>query len=90
MPKYIIEREIEGVGQSTVDEIKAGSRESNAVLRELGADIQWVRSYITDDKIYCEYIAKDENIIREHAQCSGFPATRISRVVTVTDPSTGE
>ncbi|MGJ3239327.1 MAG: DUF4242 domain-containing protein [Anaerolineae bacterium] len=90
MPKYIIERDIPDVGQSTVEQIRAGARESNAVLRELGPDIQWVKSYITDDKIYCEYNATNENIILEHAQCSGFPATRISRVVTETDPTTGE
>lgn len=90
MPKFVIEREIPKVGQSTLEELKAGAKESNEVLKELGPDIQWVKSYVTGDKIYCEYIAVDENIILEHAQCSGFPANRISQVVTVTDPTTGE
>ncbi|MFW5966729.1 MAG: DUF4242 domain-containing protein [Persicimonas sp.] len=91
MPKFIIEREIPGVGELTEEERKAGARESNAVRHELGADqLQWVESYYTDDKIYCVYIAENEDVLLEHARCLDLPANRISRVVARTDPTTGE
>lgn len=90
MPKFVIEREVEGVGASTPEDLRRTSQESNAVLRDLGPEIQWLHSYTTDDKIYCVYVADDEDIIREHARCLDVPADRISRVVAVTDPSSGE
>jgi len=90
MPMFVIEREIAGVGNSTPEALKNGAKESNAVIRELGPAIQWVHSYITADKIYCVYIAEDENIIVEHARCAGIPADRISRVAVINDPTTAE
>ena len=90
MPKYVIEREVPGAGQATAEQLRDNSRESNTVVRELGPEIQWLESYITDDKIYGVYIAPDEDILYEHARCLDVPANRITRVVAVTDPSTGE
>ncbi|MFN2529968.1 MAG: DUF4242 domain-containing protein [Pyrinomonadaceae bacterium] len=90
MPKYLIERELPGAGNLTRDELQAISEKSNGVLRELGPRIQWVESYVTDNKIYCVYNAPDAEIIREHAQRGGFPATRISEVKSVIDPTTAE
>jgi len=90
MPKYVIEREIAGVGASPAEALKAVSQTSCSVLKELGPSIQWVQSYVTDDKIYCVYIAPNEEIIREHATRGGFPANRISEVVTMIDPTTAE
>lgn len=91
MPKFIIEREVPGAGSQTPEELRGGARASNAVRTELGAeDLQWITSYITDDKVYCVYIAQDEDVLREHARCLDIPADRITRVVTATDPSTGE
>ena len=90
MPKYVIERELPGAGQLSADELRAISQKSNQVLNELGPDVKWLTSYVTDDKLYCVYVATDEDIIQEHARCGGFPADRISRVSTVIDPSTGD
>lgn len=90
MPKFVIERDIPGVGSSPPDALVEGARESNAVIRELGPDIHWLTSYITKDKVYCVYVAADEDILREHARCVNVPASRISRVLTTQDPSTGE
>ena len=90
MPKYVIERDIPGVGGSSADALQGVSQTSCNVLRELGPQIQWVQSYVTGDKIYCVYIAPNEEIIREHAQRGGFPANRISEVKTVIDPTTAE
>jgi hypothetical protein len=91
MPKFMIEREVRGVGKLTAAELQKAASESNAVRNELGpADLQWITSYITDDKIYCVYIARDEDILREHARCLDIPADQISRVVHVVDPTTGE
>ena len=90
MPKYIIEREVPGAGAATRDDLQRGSHESNTVVKDLGPEIQWLHSYYTDDKIYCVYVAKSEDIIREHARCLDVPADRISRVAAVTDPSWGE
>lgn len=90
MPKFIIEREIPGVGGSSDGDLQAVSAKSCDVLRELGPEIQWVESYVTGDKIYCVYIAPSEDLIREHAQRGGFPANRISEVKTTIDPTTAE
>ncbi len=88
MPKYVIERELPGAGKLTASELQAISQKSRGVLRELGTDIQWVHSYVTDDKIYCVYIAPSAEVIREHAQRGGFPADKISEVKSVIDPTT--
>lgn len=90
MPKYVIEREIPGAGQMPPDELQAVSQTSCDVLRELGPEIQWVHSYVTGDKVYCVYIAPDEEMIREHAEKGGFPADSISEVANVIDPTTAE
>lgn len=90
MPEYVIEREMPGVGSLGKEELKGASQTSCSVLRELGPEIQWVNSYVTDDKIYCIYRASNEDIIREHAQRGGFPANRISQVRAVIDPTTAE
>ena len=90
MPKYIIEREIPGVGKLTNEQLVAVSQKSCDVLQKLGPKIQWVHSYVTGDKIYCVYIAPNEDMIRQHAQQGGFPANRISEVKTVIDPTTAE
>jgi hypothetical protein len=91
MPEYIVERELPGAGRLSPEELQEASKESNVVRSELGAgELQWVKSYITDDKIYCVYIARDEDILREHARCLDIPADRITRVTAVTDPTTAE
>ena len=90
MPEYVIERNMPGVGKLGPADLKGASQTSCSVIRDLGPDIQWVHSYVTDDKIYCVYRAADEDIIREHAERGGFPANRISRVVTTIDPTTAE
>src|SRR5882757_4951964 len=83
MPKYVIERELPGAGKLSNVELKAISEKSNSILRDLGPKIQWVQSYVTDDKIYCVYNAPNVEIIQKHAECGGFPANRISRVRTM-------
>lgn len=90
MPKYVIERDLPGAGKLTPEQLTAISQKSCGVLRNLGPDIQWVHSYVTDDKIYCIYIAPNEQLIRKHAQEGGFPANRVSEVKTVIDPTTSE
>ena len=90
VPKYVIEREIPGAGQLTGDELHDISAKSNKVITSLGPEIKWLHSYVTEDKIYCVYVAPDEDIIFEHARCGGFPADRVTKVSTVIDPSTGE
>jgi hypothetical protein len=90
MPKYMIERKLDGAGELTIDELRAISRKSNRVIGELGPEIRWLTSYVTDDTIYCVYVAPDEDILEEHARCSGFSANRICRVSAVIDPSTEE
>lgn len=87
MPKFIIEREIPGAGQMSADDLKAVSQKSCSVLRGLGPDVQWVESFVTDDKIYCVYIAPDEALIRQHAELGGFPVNRISEVKSIIDPA---
>jgi len=90
MPKYVIEREIPGAGNFSADQLKAISQTSCGVLRDLGPQITWLQSYVTDDKIYCVYIAPDEATVRQHAEQGGFPANRISQVRTMIDPTTSE
>lgn len=90
MPKYVIEREIPDAGKLSPEQLRAISQKSCDVLRELGPQIQWIQSYVTDDKIYCVYIAPNEERVREHAQKGGFPANRISEVRQVIDPTTAE
>jgi Nickel responsive protein SCO4226-like len=90
MPKYVIEREIPNAGALTPDELQGISQKSCSVLQSLGPQIQWVQSYVTDDKIYCVYIAPNKEMIEEHAKQGGFPANCISEVKTVIDPTTSE
>lgn len=88
MRKYIIEREIPGIGESTPDQLCEGARTSNAALAEVGPGIQWQQSYVAGDKTFCVYLADDEDLIRAHAERSGFPADRITEVKTIFDPTT--
>jgi cell division inhibitor SulA len=90
MPKYVIEREIPAAGKLSAEQLQAISQKSCGVLRDLGPQIQWVQSYVTDDKIYCVYIAPNEEMVREHAQQGGFPANRVSEVKGIIDPTTAE
>src|SRR5689334_1238227 len=90
MPKYVIEREIPGAGNLSADDLHGISQKSCSVLQNLGPQIQWVQSYVTDDKVYCVYIAPSEDMIRAHAQEGGFPANKISEIKTVIDPTTAE
>lgn len=90
MPKYLIERAIPGVGKFTPDQLQAASKKSCDVLKNLGPQIQWLQSYVTDDKLYCVYIAPNEELVREHAKQGGFPADRVSEVKTMIDPTTSE
>ncbi|MEK6283612.1 MAG: DUF4242 domain-containing protein [Acidobacteriota bacterium] len=90
MPKYVIEREIPGAGNLSPQELQGISQKSCSVLRNLGPEIQWLHSYVTGDKIYCVYIAPNEEMIREHASQGGFPANRISEIKTIIDPTTAE
>jgi Protein of unknown function (DUF4242) len=90
MPKYVVEREIPNAGKLTQRELQAISQKSCGVLQKLGPQIQWVESYVTDDNIYCVYIAPNEEMIREHARQGGFPANRISVIRSVISPTTAE
>jgi Protein of unknown function (DUF4242) len=90
MPKYVIEREIPGAGNLTPDQLHAISQKSCGVLRNLGPSIQWVESFVTQDKIYCVYIAPNEQMVRDHASQGGFPANRVSEVKQMIDPTTSE
>ena len=90
MPKYVIEREIPGAGKLTAEELKGVAQGSCNVLREMGPEINWVHSYVTGDKIYCVYIAPNEEMVREHAMKGGFPANSVSRVSAIIDPATAE
>jgi hypothetical protein len=90
MPKYVIEREIPGAGSLSAQELQGISQTSCGVLRNLGTQIQWVHSYVTDDKIYCVYIAPNEELVREHAKLGGFPANKVSEVKQIIDPTTAE
>ena len=90
MPKYVIEREIPGAGNLTSDQLKAISQTSCGVLTNMGPQIQWVQSYVTGDKVYCVYIAPNEEMVREHAKQGGFPANSVSEVAAIIDPTTAE
>lgn len=90
MPKYVIERELPGAGNLSAETLQAISQKSCGVLKELGPQIQWVQSYVTDDKIYCIYIAPNKEMIVEHARQGGFPANSVAEVRTTIDPTTAE
>jgi hypothetical protein len=90
MPKYVIERELPGAGKLTPQQLQAVSQTSCGVLRKLGPEIQWVHSYVTQDKIYCIYIAPNEALVREHATQGGFPANKISEISSIIDPTTAD
>ena len=90
MPKFVIERDLPGAGKMSSADLKGVSQKSCGVLRKMGPSIQWVQSYVTDDKIYCVYIAPDVASVREHAKQGGFPANRVSEVRTMIDPTTAE
>lgn len=90
MPKYVIERELPGAGNLSPLDLQNISQKSCSVLQNLGPQIQWVQSYVTGDKVYCVYIAPNEELIREHAQQGGFPANRISEIKTIIDPTNAE
>ena len=90
MPQYVIERDMPGVGSASPEDLKAASQTSCGVLRDLGPEIQWVHSYVTDDNIYCIYRAPNEEMIREHAEKGGFPANSIKQVRSTIDPTTAE
>jgi hypothetical protein len=90
VPKFVIEREIPGAGSLSPAELKAASQKSCGAIRKLGPEIQWVHSYVTDDKLYCIYIAPGEDLIREHASQSGIPANRVAQVRSLIDPTTAD
>ncbi len=90
MPKYVIEREIPGAGNLSREELREISQTSCGVLQSMGPQIQWVESYVTGDKVYCVYIAPNEELIREHARQGGFPANRVSEIKAIIDPTTAE
>jgi hypothetical protein len=90
MPKYVIEREIPGAGKLTPQDLKSISQKSCSVLGKLGPQIQWVQSYVTDDKVYCVYIAPNKELVLEHARQGGFPANSVTEVRTLIDPTTAE
>ena len=90
MPKFVIEREIPGLGSWTPEQLKAASQTSCGVLRKLGPEIQWLQSYATKDKLYCVYIAPNAEMVREHARLGGFPANSVEEVTAVIDPTTAE
>jgi hypothetical protein len=89
MHRYVIERDLPGVGSFSAEQLQEAGQASNAALRDLGPGVQWVQSFVTEDRIYCVYLAKDEQIAREHAKLAGLPATRISEVKHVVDPLLG-
>jgi hypothetical protein len=88
MKKYVIEREIPKIGSLSAEELREAAGKSNAVLAQLGAEIQWQESYVTADKMFCVYLANDEEAIQRHAQLSGFPATKVTEIASVIDPTT--
>jgi hypothetical protein len=90
MPKFVIEREIPGAGSLPAEQLQGVAEKSCSVLRTLGPQIQWVQSYVTDDKIYCIYIAPDEETVRQHARLGGFPANSVAQVRRIIDPTTAE
>lgn len=90
MPKFVIERPLPGAGNLSADELQGISQKSNEVLDGMAGRAQWLQSYVTGDKIYCVYIADDEEAVREHARAGGFPCTEVNQVNTIIDPTTGE
>ena len=90
MPKYVIEREIPGAGKLSPADLKAISETSCNVLRKMGSEIQWIHSYVAEDKIYCVYVAPNEEMVKEHARQGGFPANVVTQVSTIIDPVTAE
>lgn len=90
MPKFVVERELPGAGNLSEQELRAVAQKSNGVLKNMGPEIQWKESYVTDNKIYCVYLAPNAQMIKEHAEKGGFPANKISEIKTMIDPSTGE
>ncbi|MEV5033868.1 DUF4242 domain-containing protein [Sphingobium sp. LMC3-1-1.1] len=90
MPQFVIERDMPGVGQLSGEQLKGAAQGSCNVLRQLGPDIQWVHSYVTDDRIYCIYRAPSEELIRQHAEMAGFPANSIARIYATIDPTTAD
>ena len=90
MPKYVIERTLPGAGELTDEQLQEISAASNKVIRDMGPDLRWITSYVTDDKLYCVYVAPNADIIYDHARCGGFPADSVKKVSRVIDPSTGE
>jgi hypothetical protein len=90
MPKFVIERDLPGAGNLSPEQLRTISQKSNKVIADLGPEIHWLHSYVTDDKLYCVYVAPDEDIILEHARCGGFPANKVTRLATMIDPSTGD
>ena len=90
MPKYVIERELPGAGKLTREQLREVAQKSNGVLQTLGPKIQWVETFVSDDKLYCVYNAPSPKLIEEHAKCGGFPANRISQVRAIMDPTTAE
>jgi len=90
MPKYVIERDMKGAGSLSAAQLRAASQTSCGVLQQLGPQIQWLHSYVTDDKVYCVYIAPNRELVEEHARRGGFPANRVSEVRSIIDPTTAE
>ena len=90
MPKFVIERDLPGAGDLSAEQLRSISQKSNQVIKDLGPEIHWLHSYVTDDKLYCVYVAPDADIIFEHARCGGFPANKVTRLATMIDPSTGD
>jgi Protein of unknown function (DUF4242) len=90
VPKFVIERDIPGLGKLSPAEMHGVAQKSCSVLRQLGPQVQWIQSYVTDDKMYCVYIAPDEAAVRKHAEMGGFPANRVSQVLSIIDPTTSE
>jgi len=90
MPKYVIEREIPGAGELTAEQLQAISQKSCSILSDMGTQIQWLHSYVTDNKIFCVYIAPDADTIKAHAEQGGFPANNIAEIKTIIDPTTAE
>ena len=90
MPQYVIERQMPGAGSLSAEDLRLASQTSCSVLRDLGPQIQWVQSYVTDNKLYCIYRAPNEELVREHAQRGGFPCNKVSEVRTMIDPTTAE
>ncbi len=90
MPRFVIERDMPGAGKLSVSDLHDAAQKSCNVIRKMGPETQWVQSFVTDDRIYCVYIAPNEEAIREHARLSGFPANKISQVRNVIDPTTGD